>query len=113
MSSASRSMLSVPQQRLVLLMQAVNFGEIRSLHVKDGQPIFRPRPEIVRCLRLGADNSPRPETGMTDCALKKPVCDLLDELMRLGDGCVQRIGVKAGLPTDITLTGGLFDEVLS
>lgn len=103
--------LTVAQQRLVLLMQAINFGEIRGLHVKCGQPVFQPRPEVVRFLRLGGETMPRSETGATEFAIKQPILELLDELLRLGSGCIPRIAIKHGLPTDLTLIGGLFDEV--
>jgi len=102
--------LSPTQQRLVLLLQALNFGEIRDLHVKDGQPVFEPRPDVVRSVRLGAENGPRPEIGRTDCTIKMPVLELLEEIRRLGDGRIQRIAVKHGLPTDLTVAGGFFDE---
>jgi hypothetical protein len=92
-------------------MSAINFGEIRDLHVRNGEPQLTPRPTVVRSLRLGAGNTPRSETGASDFMVKAQVLELLDELCRLGNGLVSRIGIKAGLPVDVTVIGGFFDEV--
>lgn len=108
MPAVVRKSRTVAEQRLELLMQAINFGEILRLHVVDGQPVFEPRPEVIRFVRLGAENGPRKEMGRTESALKRPVLELLEEMRRLGNGCISRIVIKHGLPTDITLVGGYF-----
>jgi hypothetical protein len=103
MSEVKKSSLSPAGQRLVALMQSVNFGEIRDLHVRDGQPLFLPAPAVVRLVKLGADNRPRPECEGSDFLIKSQILELLEELGRFGNGRVLRIGIKHGIPTDLAL----------
>jgi hypothetical protein len=95
--------LSHPLRRLLTLLQEVNFGEIQNLHVRAGEPVFDPPPGVIRIVKLGAENGPRPETQSDGFTLKRRVVELIGELRRLGTGRVLRIGIKHGLPTDLTV----------
>jgi hypothetical protein len=98
--------VSEPLRHLLTLLQEVNFGEIRNLRVQAGQPVFDPPPEVIRFVKLGADNGPRPEMQSAGFTLKQRVLELISELERLGTGRVLRIGVKHGLPTDLVIEHG-------
>ena len=97
-----KSSLTPPQARLVDLMQRLNFGRIEDLHVLDGEPLFDPPPRIVRSVKLGRENGPRPEAGNPDFALKAEVIELLTLLEKMGDGVIERIDVQHGLPVMMT-----------
>ena len=99
----TKSALSTPKARLIELMQRVNFGRIEELAVRDGEPVFDPSPRVVREVKFGGENGPRPETAKADFTLKAQVCDLFAQLEALGDGTVQCIEIKHGLPFKMTV----------
>ncbi len=85
-------------RHLVQLMQRLNFGRIENLVVRDGDPVLTPAPELVREVKFGGDNGPRPEVSDADFALKDQVIDLIESLSSLGNGRVELLEVKHGLP---------------
>jgi hypothetical protein len=90
-------------ERLVRLMQELNFGQVRDLVVHDGEPVFDPPPRVVREVKFGGENGPRPEAAKADFALKVQVRELFAQLEALGDGLVECIEVKHGLPFRMTV----------
>ena len=90
-------------QRLVRLMQQLNFGRIEGLVVRDGEPAFDPPPRVVREVKFGGENGPRPEVAKADFTLKAQVRELLAQLDAMGDGVVRCIEVKHGLPFKMTV----------
>lgn len=98
--------LSPDGRRLIELMQRTNFGIIEDLHVKGGQLQFNPPPRVVRKLKIGGENGPRPEARAADFALKREVLELFEHLERLGNGVVRRIEVKGGLPFSLDVEEG-------
>ena len=86
------------QAELVELMQRLDFGTIEGFIVRDGLPVLKPRPRVVRDVKFGASNGCRRETGLTDFALKSNVQELMNQLATLGDATVRRLEVKHGLP---------------
>lgn len=99
----SKSSLSTPQQRLLETMQKLNYGRIEGLPVRGGQPVLVPAPRLVKDVKLGApDNGARSELQSADFALKREHVELFDNLRAIGDGTVECIEVKAGLPFRIT-----------
>jgi hypothetical protein len=90
--------LSPGRERLLRMMQALNFGRIEALAVCDGEPVFDPRPRPVSKLKLGGENGPRPESRSADFAVKREVAELFEHLEHLGNGVVRCIEVKHGLP---------------
>jgi len=88
-----------PQRRALLeLMQEINFGRIEGLAIQDGEPILDPSPQVVREVKFGSENGPRPEIDSIDFLLKAQVVDLFHHLDRMVDGTVERLHVKHGLP---------------
>jgi hypothetical protein len=94
-----------PQQRLVELLQDINFGRIEGLAVRGGNPILDPPPRIVREIRFCGENGPRPERQAADYLLKVQVVELLRYLDEVRDGTVETLEVKHGLPFRMMLEG--------
>lgn len=94
----TKSSLSLAQQQLIELMQRINFGRIENLRIHAGRPVLNPRPRIIRDIKFGGENGPRPETGNSDFSLKAPVLDMLAQLEALGDGVVLCLEIQRGLP---------------
>lgn len=90
--------LSHAGKRLVRLMQDIYFGYIEGLHVRNGEPVFIPLPRIVREIKLGGENGPRHEPKTGDFVLKAQVAALFEHFARLGNGTVDRIEIKHGIP---------------
>jgi hypothetical protein len=99
----TKSSLSPPQRQLVELMQTLNFARIEALHVRDGQPSFDPAPRVIRKLKMGGDNGPRPEASCEDFRLKRQTIEMLETIGRLSHGEVLAIEVKNGLPFSIEI----------
>jgi hypothetical protein len=94
----SKSALSPARRRLIELMQTINFGRIEDLAVRGGNPVFAPPPRVVREIKIGGDNGPRPERDAANFLLKDQVVELLHHLDHLGYGTVAVLEVKHGLP---------------
>jgi hypothetical protein len=93
-----KSELPEGSRRLVELMQQLNFGRIENLSVRDGQPLLEPPPRVVREIKIGGDNGPRPEALRDDFPLKAQHSELFACLADLGEGTVVLLEVKHGLP---------------
>jgi len=90
--------LTPPCRRLVELMQRVNHGKIKGLHFSEGEPLFHPRPRLIRKIKIAGANGPRPEAVSNDFTLRKEVTEFLEHLKRQGTGVVKCIDVQHGLP---------------
>jgi hypothetical protein len=94
----AKAALPEPRQRLLELMQTINFGRIEDLAVRGGNPVFDPPPRVVREIKIGGDNGPRAERDAANFLLKDQVVELLHHLDHLRDGTVAVLEVKHGLP---------------
>ena len=94
----TKSSLTESRGRLLALMQSVNFGLIEGLIVRNGEPVFDPRPRVIRDVKFCAENGPRPESAINDFALKAQVKDLLAHFDALGNGTIRCLEVKHGRP---------------
>ena len=102
-ADVAKSSLTPSQQKLLAEMQRINFGRIFGLTVRDGQPVMDPPPRVVREIKFGGDNGPRPEAVKADFALKAQVRDLFAQLEALGDGVIPCIEIQRGLPFRMTV----------
>ena len=93
-----KASLSPGRRRLVEMMQQLNFGRIEDLEIRAGEPLFNPAPRVVQDIKIGAENGPRPESGIPDFLLKNQVIELFEHIDRMGDATVACIDVKHGLP---------------
>ncbi|MBM3749335.1 MAG: hypothetical protein FJW34_26545 [Acidobacteria bacterium] len=101
------SHLSGPRQALLRLFQAVNFGYVEGLEIRGGEPVFSPPPVVFVELKLDADDSPRQEASLAEFAVRAEVVRLMDALERLGDGTVERIDIRYGIPRRVLIERGL------
>ncbi|HRX85790.1 MAG TPA: hypothetical protein P5572_12295 [Phycisphaerae bacterium] len=79
-------------------MQTMNFGRIEAVRVADGQPVLDPPPRVIREVKLGASTGARAELSLADFVLKAEVRELFTELATVGDGVIDSIEVRHGLP---------------
>jgi hypothetical protein len=84
-------------------MQRINYGRIEGLSVRHGEPVMDPPPRVVREIKFGGDNGPRPEATKADFTLKAQVRDLFAQLEALGDGVIPCIEIQRGLPFRMTV----------
>jgi hypothetical protein len=94
----TKSSLSISRTRLLVTMQRLNFGRIEALTIRNGEPVFQPAPRIIQDIKIGGENGSRPELTIEDFALKTSVIELFDHLERIGDGTLESIEVKYGMP---------------
>lgn len=92
------SQLSASRQALVRLCQDVNFGQIRDLHVRNSDPVWDPAPIILSEFKLDVEDAPRPEGEMPDFKLSSQIQRLMRRLDQIGDGRIERIEVREGIP---------------
>jgi hypothetical protein len=105
MANIAKGSLPPAGQRLVELMQRLHFGQILGLHVRAGQPVLNPLPRLVRDHKLGSEPAPRPASASEDFLLKEQVVELFDYFEQVGDGVIDLIEIKHGLPFRIQHTG--------
>ena len=105
MSIARKSSLSPARRRLLELMQSIGYGRIQNLIIRDGDPVFRPPPYVVREFKLNSDDDADHELAAVDFELKLEVVRLFRRLDRLGDGMVESVEIKDGLPFKLAVEG--------
>jgi hypothetical protein len=105
MSVARKSSLSPARCRLLELMQSIGFGRIENMIVRGGEPVFRPPPYVVREFKLTSDDDADPAGAAADFELKAQVVRLFRRLDKLGDGLVEMLEVKDGLPFKLVIEG--------
>jgi hypothetical protein len=98
MQAKTKGSLSAPRRRLLEVMQRLNFGRIEGLEIRNGEPVFQPASRIIQDIKIGGENGPRPELAIEDFALRSSVIALFDHLSRIGDGTLESIEVKYGVP---------------
>jgi hypothetical protein len=102
-SVPTKSSLTPARRRLVERLQQLNFGRVEGLLVRGGEPVFGPATRVVREIKFGGENAPRPERGLDDFVVKAQVVELLRCLSEIGDGRIDVLEVKHGLPFRLIL----------
>ncbi len=100
---ARLSQLSTPRQALVRLLQSINFGYVDGLEVRCGEPVFNPAPMVFVEVKLDASNGPRPEMESADFELLSEVTRLMEQFDQLGDGSIERIDIRHGVPRRVVI----------
>ena len=98
MQQVNKSDLNSPQQKLIELMQQINFGRISNIPVVGGNPELTADTIVEREIKLGGQNGTRPESEKDDFTLKQEVLALLEHLTGMGDGIIRHLEIKHGLP---------------
>lgn len=101
--SLNKNHLSSQKKILLELMQRINYGRILNLRVRHGQPVMEPPPRVIRDIKFGSENGPRPEVDKEDFMLKAQVRELFGQIEKLGDGVISCIEVQHGLPFRMTV----------
>ncbi|GIW90019.1 MAG: hypothetical protein KatS3mg109_0451 [Pirellulaceae bacterium] len=102
--SKTKASLSPARRRLLELFQRVNFGRVERLSIQNAEPVLEPPPRVIREIKFGGENGPRPELEAHDFLLKTQVVELFEHFDRLGTGIVDVIEVKHGLPFRMIVT---------
>jgi hypothetical protein len=98
MANVAKKSLSPSRQRLIELMQRLCFGQIVGLRIRAGQPVLDPLPQFIRDRKLGSEPVPRPASPHDDFLLEAQVLELFAYFDQIGDGVIDLIEVKHGLP---------------
>lgn len=101
--ATTKASLSLAQKHLLELMQEINFGHIEGLVIHNGEPSFKASSRIVREIRFGGENAPRPELKTGDFVLKAHVVDFFTHLKRLKNGTIENLEIKHGVPFRMNL----------
>jgi hypothetical protein len=97
------SALSPARQKLVRISQAVDFGELQSIPVRDGDPIFDGTSLAILDAKLDKDEMPRSELCLTDFTLTAEVIRLMSRLDAIKSGTILRLEVRAGIPRRLVI----------
>ncbi|HUA82649.1 MAG TPA: hypothetical protein VMB85_02245 [Bryobacteraceae bacterium] len=99
----NKSDLSEPEQRLVEMLQGLDFGRIEELLIRDGKPVFDPPPRVVETLKMKRENRAREEASLREFSLKQSVVRLFLVMRQIGDGKILLIQVRHGLPVTVEI----------
>lgn len=92
------SELSIPRQRLLRICQMLNYGSVRKLAIKHGEPVFEPPPLLAMDLKLDQVCPVRTEAELQDFVLRDEVLCLMAHFDRLVTTTVDLLEVHAGIP---------------
>jgi hypothetical protein len=95
---AVASSLTPPLREFVSLLQRIEYGCVENLRIVQGEPILSPQPLIRREVKFGVEPRRYPPTETQDYQLKKQVIDLLQMFRSIGNGVVELLEIKGGLP---------------
>lgn len=97
----TRSDLSEPRRQLLDLMRRLQFGSIEALPISNKEPELD-RARIRRDIKLGSNTIP-PACDSEQFELKRQVVELFEQLEALGNGTVEALEVRHGLPFRLVL----------
>lgn len=105
--TGSKAALSPARRRLVELMQEVNYGRIKGLQIRDGEPVFDPSPTVLRTFVLDKANGPNEARGLDNFTLKRRVTRLFEIFDRKRSLLVEELIIENGLPGRMTVATGV------
>lgn len=88
---------------LVGLISELSHGRVRGLRTRRGVPCFAVPPEVERSIKLAGTSDPPVPRDKGDFELKGPFVRLLEVLRRVGDGVIDEIDVRDGLPVTVRI----------
>lgn len=97
--------LSPSRQQLLTRLQRLNFGRVEWLEVHQGEPVLDESLAVVREVKFGGDNGPRPESLLPDFPLKESQRALLALFDQIQNGTILNLTVKHGLPFHAEVAG--------
>lgn len=91
---------SVASRSLIALIRRVGFGTIHGLRVVGGTPVLDPLPRVIAECKFGREFKPAPPRPVEPFEAEDR--QLLAALAALGDGAIERIEIRHGLPFRMT-----------
>jgi hypothetical protein len=107
------SELSAPRQALIRRCQRIGFGKILGLAVHQCEPEFGPGTEVLLDIKLGSSGTRRPEQNLLDFSLCAEVVEFLENLDAIGNGSVEHLEIRAGIPVRMLLKASVQDQCTS
>lgn len=104
MTKTRKATLSPSRKQLVELMETIFFGRIECVGVRNGEPVLGSH-RVKTEVKLAGSNDTRSDRFRGDYELKDEVLGLLMTLDAIGDGLIESIQVKHGLPFLVTVDG--------
>jgi hypothetical protein len=101
------SQLSPARQTLVQMCQALNFGQIQGLRLREAEPVLNPPPVVLVETRLDLADEPRPEIQLKDFELPDELRRLMARLDEIKEGTIERLEVRAGIPRRLVVESRL------
>ncbi len=98
MKLTNKSSLTPQRQFLIETLQRINFGRLDNLRFRNAQPVVDETSRLVREHKFTAENGTRPESLKADFALKHQLIELFRYFDECGDGLIESLEVKHGLP---------------
>lgn len=102
-NSVTKLALSPKKQQLVELCQRVNFGSLKDLKVRAGEPVLDPPPIILRTCKFRGENGPHPASARHDFELKDEIKELVEIFDREQTLDIEELVVVDGLPVRMTI----------
>ncbi|MFN8547764.1 MAG: hypothetical protein U0527_07265 [Candidatus Eisenbacteria bacterium] len=78
---------------------------VEQLHVRSGEPLCDPPPRVVREYKLTSDAGAIRGRRGGDFTLRDEHVAMLELIERLGDGVVERLEIRHGLPCLLVVAG--------
>ena len=103
----TKAALTPARQRLIEVMQEVNYGRIEGLEVRDWEPVLDPPPRVVRQIVFGKDNGPNACRATDGFALKKKVAEFFEVFDRERSFLVLELVIDNGLPVRMTVADAI------
>lgn len=95
--------ISQARQDLVRLCQNIDFGELKGVRIKQGDPVLNPLPIVLIDFKLEGTDSPRPEVALADFALREEAIRLIDRLDQMCNGVIERLEIRSGIPRRVVI----------
>ena len=96
--AVSWKQLSPHRQRLLALIESVQYGRIERLLIRGKEPVDSPDTRIIRTVKFGKPSSVRSIGSDQDFVLKREIVEFLSYIDRVRDGLILRIEIAAGQP---------------
>jgi len=101
MAELRLSEVSAARRAFIRRCQRLDHGNIRGLEVRDCEPVFGPKTEVLHDLKLDGNDAPRPEQDLGDFVVCKEIRRLFSMLDAFGNGTIEHVEVRTGVPRRI------------
>lgn len=90
----------------------MNFGIIQRIRVHDADPVFDRHNVVLVDEKLDGNDAPRPEAELADFELAAELCRLMRRLDEIGNGIIERLEVRGGIPRRVVFESRLSELFL-